>query len=224
MRDFSSLPRVNRCLIFDLDGTLVDSLPGIAGSLNRTLAAHGLPVHSERMVRSFIGNGLRHLIESAAPQGAPPQWIEALLTYYRADYQLNWQSGSHVYPGIQHMLSEFQRAGMPMAVLSNKTHAFTVEMVRTLFPLVHFTKVLGQREGIPHKPHPAGLLQISRELGIDPERCFMIGDSTIDMRTARAAGARGIGVAWGYHEREALAAEGPAAIIEKPSELAPLLD
>lgn len=215
---------MNRCLIFDLDGTLVDSLPGIAGSLNRTLAAHGLPVHSEQTVRSFIGNGLRNLIERAAPQGAPPEWIDALLTYYRADYQLNWSSGTHVYPDIQHMLSEFQRAGHPMAVLSNKTHVFTVEMVRALFPLVHFSKVLGQREGIPQKPHPAGLLQIAHELGIDADQCLMIGDSTIDLRTARAAGARGIAVTWGYHDRDSLIAESPAALIEKPPELATLLD
>ena len=146
------------CLIFDLDGTLVDSLPGIAASLNRTLDAHGLPGHSDAMVRSFIGNGLRNLITRAAPQSADPSLIDSMLGLYRKDYELSWASGTHVYPGIHHMLDELRLAGFSMSVLSNKVHAFTVEMTRVMFPSISFSAVLGQREGIPHKPHPAGAL------------------------------------------------------------------
>ncbi len=210
-------------LIFDLDGTLVDSLPGIAASLNRTLSAHGLSGHSDAMVRSFIGNGLRNLIMRAAPQSADPSLIESLLGLYRKDYELSWASGTHVYPGIHHMLDELRQAGFFMSVLSNKVHGFTVEMVRSIFPSIHFSAVLGQREGIPHKPHPAGALQIADMLGAAPENCIVIGDSTMDIETAANAGMRSIAVSWGYHDRACLLAAGAEKIIDSPSELPPLL-
>jgi phosphoglycolate phosphatase len=214
---------VKPSLIFDLDGTLVDSLPGIAASLNRTLSAHGLSGHSDAMVRSFIGNGLRNLIMRAAPQSADPSLIESLLGLYRKDYELSWASGTHVYPGIHHMLDELRQAGFPMSVLSNKVHGFTVEMVRSIFPSIHFSAVLGQREGIPHKPHPAGALQIADMLGAAPENCIVIGDSTMDIETAANAGMRSIAVSWGYHDRARLLAAGAEKIIDSPSELPPLL-
>lgn len=212
------------CVIFDLDGTLVDSLPGIAASLNRTLTAHGLPGHSDAMVRSFVGNGLRNLIERAAPQGADPSLIESLLGLYRKDYALSWQSGTRVYEGVLHLLDELQRDGHPLAVLSNKTHAFTTEMVRELFPAIHFAQVLGQKDHIPHKPAPDGVFHIAESLGIEADRCVMVGDSTIDIATARNAGIPGIAVAWGYHDRARLAEAGAHAVIERPAELPPLLD
>jgi phosphoglycolate phosphatase len=214
---------VKPCLIFDLDGTLVDSLPGIAASLNRTLDAHGLPGHSDAMVRSFIGNGLRNLIMRAAPHSADPSLIESLLDLYRKDYELSWASGTHIYPGIHHMLDELRLAGFSMSVLSNKVHAFTMEMTRMIFPSIPFSAVLGQREGIPHKPHPAGALQIADMLGSSPGNCIVIGDSTMDIETAANAGMRSIAVSWGYHDRTRLAAAGAAKIIDNPSELAPLL-
>jgi phosphoglycolate phosphatase len=215
---------VKSCVIFDLDGTLVDSLPGISASLNRTLAAHGLPGHPDAIVRSFVGNGLRNLIERAAPQGSGPSLIESLLGLYRKDYALSWQSGTRTYDGILHLLGELQRDGHPLAVLSNKTHPFTVEMVRETFPAIHFAQVLGQKDHIPHKPAPDGVFQISEALGIGAETCVMVGDSTIDIATAHNAGIRGIAVTWGYHDRARLAEAGAHAVIALPSELPPLLD
>lgn len=211
------------CLIFDLDGTLVDSLPGIAASLNRTLDAHGLPGHSDAMVRTFIGNGLRNLIMRAVPHPADPSLIESMLDLYRQDYEHSWASGTHTYPGIHHMLDELRLAGFSMSVLSNKVHAFTVEITRVIFPSIPFSAVLGQREGIPHKPHPAGALQIADMLGSSPGNCIVIGDSTMDIETAANAGMRSIAVSWGYHDRTRLAAAGAARIIDHPSELAPLV-
>jgi phosphoglycolate phosphatase len=210
-------------LIFDLDGTLVDSLPGIAASLNRTLSAHGLPGHSDAMVRSFVGDGLRNLILRAAPKGSEPALIESMLGLYRKDYDLSWDSGTAVYPGIHHMLDELRQSGFAMSVLSNKVHEFTVEMVRSIFPAIHFTAVLGQREGIPHKPHPAGALQVADMLGTAPENCVVIGDSTMDVQTAANAGMRSIAVSWGYHDRDRLLAAGADKIIDQPSELPTLL-
>jgi phosphoglycolate phosphatase len=214
---------VKPCLIFDLDGTLVDSLPGIAATLNRTLSAHGLPEHQDNIVRGFIGNGLRNLIVRAAPQETDSSLIETMLGVYQQDYQLSWASGTHVYPGIHSMLAHLLAAGFSMSILSNKVHAFTVEMIRVIFPTVPFAAVLGQREGIPHKPHPAGALQISNMISAAPENCVIIGDSTMDIETAINAGMRSIAVSWGYHDRAPLLAAGAGKIIDSPSELPPLL-
>lgn len=215
--------RVKPCVIFDLDGTLIDSLPGIAATLNRTLDAHGLPGHSHAMVRSFVGDGLRNLILRAGPRGAEPKLIDSLLSLYRKDYDLTWQQGTVVYPGIHAMLAELQADGVTMAVLSNKVHEFTVAMVRAMFPQIHFRMVLGQREGLPHKPDPAGALLIAEALDAVPENCVVVGDSTMDVETAANAGMRAIAVSWGYHDRERLAAAGASRIIDHPSELPPLL-
>lgn len=212
------------CLIFDLDGTLVDSLPGIAASLNRTLSAHGLSGHSDARVRSFIGDGIRNLILRAIPAGSEPALLESLLGLYRKDYALSWQSGSSVYPGVANLLDELQKSGFEMAALSNKTHDFTVEMARTMFPAIRFTAVLGQRDGMPHKPHPAGALQLADMLGASPADCVVIGDSTMDLETAANAGMRAIAVGWGYHDRDRLLAAGATRLIEHPSELPALLE
>jgi phosphoglycolate phosphatase len=138
---------VKPCLIFDLDGTLVDSLDGIAASLNRSLSAHGLPGHSHANVRSFVGDGLRILVERAAPRGADFSLIESLIALFKKDYDQSWQHGTTAYPGIHNLLDELQKDGFAMAVLSNKTHDFTVAMTRALFPKIHFASILGQRDG-----------------------------------------------------------------------------
>lgn len=211
------------CLIFDLDGTLVDSLPGIAGSLNRTLTAHGLPGHSDATVRSFIGDGLKTLVQRAAPSGADPALIDSLVALFKKDYDLSWAEGTAPYPGILGLLTELQREGFQMSVLSNKTHEFTETITRALFPQIHFASVLGQRSGIPHKPHPAGALQIATILGCTPQNCLIIGDSSMDLETAENAEMQAIGVAWGYHDRARLLAAGATRIAETPAELPAML-
>ncbi len=207
------------CLIFDLDGTLVDSLPGIAASLNRCLELHGLPGHSNAAVRRFIGNGLRTLVQRAAPSGSDSALIDSLVSLFKKDYDQSWNSGTRPYPGILNLLTDLQRAGYSMAVLSNKTHDFTVAMVAGLFPSIHFHKVLGQREGVPQKPHPAGAFQIAQATGYTPESCVFIGDSTVDLETARNADMPAIAVLWGYHDRVKLIAAGAEIVIGDPSEL-----
>jgi phosphoglycolate phosphatase len=214
---------VKPSLIFDLDGTLVDSLPGIAGSLNRSLTAHGLPDHPDAIIRSFVGDGLRTLVQRAAGPGIEPETIDSIVSLFKKDYELSWQQGTTVYPGIHNLLDELQKDGYQLAVLSNKTHDFTVAMVAAMFPNIRFTKVLGQREGTRHKPHPAGAFLIADALGAAPENCVMIGDSSIDIETAVNAGMRAIAVAWGYHNRTRLIEAGATTIIEHPSDLPALL-
>jgi phosphoglycolate phosphatase len=210
-------------VIFDLDGTLVDSLPGIAGSLNRTLSAHGLSGHSNDRVRSFIGSGLRTLVQRAAPGGSEPAFIDSLVSLFKKDYDLSWADGTVPYPGIHHLLGELQRDGYPLAVLSNKTHDFTQTIVRTIFPQIHFAQVLGQKDGMPHKPDPAGAVLIADTVNTSPEDCVVIGDSTMDIETAANAGMQAIAVTWGYHDRDRLLAAGATRFVENPAEIPGML-
>jgi len=210
-------------LIFDLDGTLVDSLPGIAASLNRALASQRLPQHALHAIRGFIGNGARVLVSRAAPQGSAEPLLTALEQAFKTDYDLTWPQGTVVYPGVAALLAELHHQGVALAVLSNKPHAFTTAMVDGVFSTVAFSAVLGQRAGIPHKPDPAGANEIAAILGLPARAVTLIGDSTMDIETARRAGMRAVAASWGYHDREALEAVMPDALIDTPEELLPLL-
>ena len=210
-------------LIFDLDGTLVDSLRGIAASLNHALSASGLPVHPDLAVREFIGNGSRILIQRAAPANADEALIDQVEQAFKADYDLTWQNGTIAYDGITELLEALQTRGYPLAVLSNKPHPFTETIVSRMFPTIRFTTVLGQRTGIPHKPDPAGALEIAHSLHLRPEDCIVIGDSTMDLETARNAGMRAIAVTWGFHDRDRLIVAGAELIADDSAELLEML-
>ena len=215
------LRAMHGALIFDLDGTLVESLPGIAASLNRALALHGLPGHGDAEVRGFIGDGARMLVTRAMAPGEAALHLESVLRRFAEDYAVSWPHGTSPYPGIAELLADLRRQGIPLAVLSNKPHVFTTEIVGKLFPKDTFAAVLGNREGLPHKPDPAGALEIAASLGVSPENCVLIGDSTMDLDTARNAGMASIAVTWGYQNREHLL--GADRIAEDVEELAGLL-
>lgn len=193
-------------LIFDLDGTLVESLPGIAASLNRALTAHGLPGHSHAAIRGFIGDGARKLVERALAGVSRLDLTESVLRFFASDYKISWPAGTTVYPGLHDLLADLRSREIPLAVLSNKPHAFTAEIVEKLFPEDTFAAILGNREDLPHKPDPTGALEIAASFGVLPETCTIIGDSTMDLETAANAGMKSIAVTWGYHDRERLAA------------------
>lgn len=211
-------------LIFDLDGTLVDSLPGITASLLRSLHAHGLPGHSNEAVRSFVGDGLATLVRRAAPQGADAGLIESLIRLFKADYAISWKDGTVPYDGVSEALSDLQGRGYRMAVLSNKTDEFTVEIAKAVFPEIHFLLALGQRDGMPPKPDPAGALHIAAAAGVAVEDCMIIGDSSMDLETAARAGMHAIAVTWGYHDRSRLLAAGARWLVDHPDELARVVD
>ena len=204
-------------LIFDLDGTLVESLPGIAASLNRTLTLHGLPGHNDAAVRGFIGDGVRKLVERALTGVSRLDLVESVLSGFAADYAISWRDGTTVYPGFFELLADLRAQNVPLAVLSNKPHPFTVDIVKELFPDNTFGAVLGSREDLPHKPDPSGALEIAASLGVAPENCILIGDSTMDLETAKNAGMASVAVTWGYHDRERLA--GADRIVASVSEL-----
>jgi len=193
-----------RALIFDLDGTLVESLPGIAASLNRALIQHGLPGQSHENVRGFIGDGAVKLAQRALATVSRIDLTDSVVKHFAADYAVSWPSGTSVYPGMHQLLADLESRGIPLAVLSNKPHAFTVEIVEKLFPATKFAVVLGNRDNLPHKPDPTGALEIATGIGLAPEQCTIIGDSTMDLDTAKNAGMKSIAVTWGYHDRERL--------------------
>jgi phosphoglycolate phosphatase len=211
---------VTKALVFDLDGTLVDSLPGIAMSLNRALLAAGLATHSEEKVRTFIGDGAEMLVKRAV--GTEVHRAEEVLAMFREAYATDWKAGTVPYAGIAEMLHALKEADISLAVLSNKPHAFTVEIVDALFPGV-FAYVIGQRAGIPHKPDPAGLHLLLSEAGWGAGEVRMIGDSVMDIQTARAAGVGDVAVTWGYHDRAALVAIEPSIVVDQVRELHQLL-
>ena len=202
---------------------MVDSLRGIAASLNRALAASGLPHHPEAAVRGFIGNGSRILIQRAAPPDANEALLQQVEQAFKTDYDLTWPDGTTVYAGITDLLVSLQARDYPLAVLSNKPHSFTAAIVARLFPTIRFAAVLGQRAGVPHKPDPAGALEISTSLHLRPQDCTVIGDSTMDLETASNAGMRAIAVTWGFHDRERLMAAGAEEIADDPAGLLKLI-
>jgi phosphoglycolate phosphatase len=202
-------------LIFDLDGTLVDSLPGIAASLNRSLGQLGRPVHGSPAIRTFLGNGSLELARKAVPVGSPDDLAHDVEAAFKEDYALTWPDGTAPYSGIPECLATLAAAGFPLAILSNKPHPFTVEIVQRLFPGLPFDPVLGQRPDTPRKPDPEAALQIARHWELTPENCRFIGDSTIDIATARAAGIPAVAVAWGYHDLPALQMAGADLLVEK---------
>lgn len=197
--------------IFDLDGTLVDSLPGIAASLNAALCANGQLTHTHGAVRRFIGDGAEMLVRRALARNDEDLFQQVLVTF-REHYALHWPTGTIPYDGIPGLLSALRARGDRLAVLSNKPHAFTTQMVDALFP-GQFDHVLGQRHGIAHKPDPAGLREILALPDWPAQQSVMIGDSVMDLQTARAARIPSIAVTWGYHDPEQLAKEKAAAWI-----------
>lgn len=202
-----------RSVIFDLDGTLVDSLDDIAAALNHVLAAHGFPTRSRQAVEDLVGEGARRLVARAAPEGAD---VDRLLAEYRARYAEHLVVHTRAYDGIDALLAELARRGVPTAVLSNKPHELTVRVVAALFPSHRFTGVLGEKDGGPRKPDPTSARALAASLA---PPVALVGDTPVDVATARAAGLAPIGVAWGMRAPALLRAAGAELVLERPDEL-----
>jgi phosphoglycolate phosphatase len=207
-------------VVFDLDGTLLDTLQDIADAANSVLARFGLPIHSVDAYRQFVGQGVRTLFRRALPEErGSDAFIESCAAGFREDYGRHWNVHTRPYPGIEELLTELARRGVRMAVLSNKPDAFTKRCIREYFPAARFELVLGQRDGVPQKPHPAGAREIVDHVGIPAERFVYLGDSGLDMQTARDAGMYPVGVSWGFRSIDQLSRAGARAIIRQPIEL-----
>ena len=199
-----------RGVIFDLDGTLADSLEDIAAAMNRTLAAHGFPLHPASAYRTFVGEGVRKLVERALPPGTE-QLRESFLGAYQADYAEHLLDATRLFPGIPEVLDGLRSAGVPVGVLSNKPDLPTRRMVDALCSRWKFGAVFGERPGVPRKPDPTLALVLADALGAPPETVAFVGDTSVDMLTARAASMRPVGVLWGFRPKEVLASGAEAA-------------
>jgi phosphoglycolate phosphatase len=197
-------------VIFDLDGTLADSLSDIAAAMNRTLAQHGFPVHPPEAYRTFVGEGVRKLVERALPPEARAQQ-EEILRGYQADYDEHLLDTTRLFPQMVEVLDRLHTAGVSLGVLSNKTDGPTRRLVDAICPTCHFGAVVGERPGVPRKPDPASALALADALGAPPERVVLVGDTLVDILTARAAGMRPVGVLWGFRPQEVLASGAEAA-------------
>ncbi len=207
-------------LIFDLDGTLLDTLEDLAEAANSTLDYYGFSPHPVDAYRYFVGEGLRTLMQRIVPGGAATEeQLRQYMKKFAEIYNLTWNRKTAPYNGIVEMLSELTAAGLPLAVLSNKPHEFTVLCVETFFLKQHFRYVFGQRDFVAKKPDPAGAVDIAEKMGVAVGDILYVGDTATDMKTGNRAGMKTIGVEWGFRKRAELEEHGAWKIVATPGEV-----
>jgi phosphoglycolate phosphatase len=207
-------------IVFDLDGTLLDTLADIAEAANRVLVQHGFPAHEQDSYRQFVGDGVQVLFERSLPRAAcTAERVAACADDFRQAYAECWHIRTHPYDGIEALLSTLVTRNVRLAVLSNKPDNFTKACVREFFRECPFEAVLGQRDGVPRKPDAAGALEIAAVMDLAPDQFLYAGDTAVDMQTAISAGMFPVGVLWGFRPLPELLAGGARAVIERPAEL-----
>ena len=209
-----------KAILFDLDGTLLDTLNDLADSMNASLRHFGFPPNPVDAYRYLLGDGLVNLVSRALPADYRDEvTINKVVSAQWNEYSRNWANKTHPYEGIPELLDALQERGIAMCILSNKPDDFTQIIVQKFLSSWKFATVRGQREDTPIKPNPQGANQIARNLGIAPDEFLYVGDSNTDMQTANAAGMFAVGVLWGFRPRDELIAAGAKALIERPSDL-----
>ena len=210
--------------IFDLDGTLLDTIGDLAEACNHMLALRGLGSHTREEYAKMVGNGILNLVKRALPEELrTPEYVGAAREDFLAYYTANIDRYTVPYEGIREVLHTLQESGWEMAVASNKFDEGTKQLVARIFPEVDFKAIYGNREGFPLKPDKALLDIIMEECGASIETTTMIGDSGVDMQTAKNAGVRSVGCSWGFRSREELEEYGADHIIDRPIELLNIL-
>lgn len=214
---------LTRAILFDLDGTLLDTIEDIQSATNAALAPEGFAPITYEETRSRVGWGLRRLVEQSVPPGTSEEVVDRAFGELVRVYQADPTAKSRIYDGIPELLDALVGMSMPMAILSNKTHSITEIVVSKLFGRWPFAVVHGAKEGIPRKPDPRSALSISEELGVPPEEMIFAGDTGVDMQTAKGAGMFPVGVSWGFRSLEELRSNGAGATIDDPAELLALI-
>jgi phosphoglycolate phosphatase len=213
-----------KAIIFDLDGTLLNTLDDLGNAMNRVLTDMGFPTHAIDEYRTFVGDGVEKLVNRALPeQNRTNGTLRTCLKAFLEDYHKNSNSCTRPYKGIPELLDALKKQGLKTAVLSNKPHDATAVCVAELLRRWQFDVVLGHSDGVPYKPDPAGALEISKRLTIPPEEFLFLGDSGVDMETAIAAGMFPVGVLWGFREAEELEEKGAQVLISSPLDVLYLL-
>ena len=212
-----------RAAVFDLDGTLLNTLADLADSGNELLASYGMAPHPEPAFRYFVGNGSRKLMERILP-GKSPEQIDEALGRYKAIYEKHLTAKTMPYAGISETLSALKARGVRMAVCTNKHISAAEALIRKYFPADTFDTFEGDRPGVPRKPDPAHVRIVLEKMGVRPEETVYLGDSGVDMQTAVNAGALPVGVLWGFREKDELMENGAQILLSKPSELLEKVD
>ena len=206
--------------IFDLDGTLADTLEDLADATNRLLIAEGLPAHDYAWYRLAIGNGVRQLITTAIPtENRSEETITGYVGRMMADYDDHCLVHTRLYDGIAETLAGLRAAAVRLAVNSNKPDGPTRRIVDALISPGTFEAVMGARPDVPLKPDPSAALLISEGMGVSPSRMAYVGDSRVDMLTAAAAGMTAIGVSWGFRSKAELIENGAVVVLDRPRDL-----
>ncbi|MBM4444165.1 MAG: HAD family hydrolase [Chloroflexi bacterium] len=213
-----------RAVLFDLDGTLLDTVQDLADSVNAVLRRHGFPEHDVQAYKYFVGDGVEELARRALPEDQRREPLMAgCVAAIREEYSQRWANNTRPYDGIPELLDALSAAGIPMAILSNKPDDSTRATVSRLLAGWRFHPVVGASASVPMKPDPGGALAIARSLSLPPEAFIYLGDTATDMKTARAAGMYAVGALWGFRTAAELAQSGAQTIIERPGQLLELL-
>ncbi len=210
-----------KACIFDLDGTLTDTIESLTYSVRETLKAMGLSTITREQCQSFVGNGAKVLLEKSIRAAGDLEGarIHEAMEIYGRIFDENCTYHVTPYTGVVELLKELNGRGVKLAVLSNKPHLQTVKVVEEIFGRDIFDVVQGQQEGIPRKPSPEGIYAILEKLGTTKEKCLYVGDSEVDIATGRNAAIRTVSVTWGFRTEEELKASGAACLIRRPEEL-----
>ena len=210
-------------VLFDLDGTLLDTLGDLTAAMNRTLTRHGLPERTRQQMRTALGNGARRLMELSVPAGTDGALFETLLAEYNTDYAAHCRLETAPYPGVDALLRQLHAQGRKLAIVSNKPDE-AVRALRTEFFADTVPIAVGEKQGIRRKPAPDTLLAAMAQLGAERSSTVYVGDSEVDIATARAAGLPCISVLWGFRDRDLLEQAGAQQFAADAGELVRLLD
>jgi len=214
-----------KAVVFDMDGTLLDTLDDLADAMNRVLSSHGFPTHPVQAYKNFVGSGAKQLVARTLPAGAGEEELNAqCLQEFLNEYERNWNVKTRLYEGIPGLLDALAGRGIPMAVLTNKPQDFADLCMQAFLARWTFAMTLGQMPGVPVKPDPAGPRQVIAHLGVRPEEILYLGDTDVDMHTAVNAGMYPVGVLWGFRPKEELLGSGAKTLIRHPLELLPFLN
>jgi len=206
-------------VIFDLDGTLLDTLDDITDSINILFAEYDYALVPEPQIRLMVGDGLALLLSRASGETDADR-VDELVNRYRAVYRNLMFNRTRLYPGIGEMLTRLTRGGLPMCVLSNKSDEFTVPICEHYLTEWTFDMLRGARPDVPRKPDPTAALELCRRMECPPAHCVFVGDSDVDVQTAHHAGMQSVGVTWGYRDRDVIEDAGPTALLDNPHEVA----
>ncbi len=212
-----------KLIVFDLDGTLLDTISGIESAVNRVLRNYGYQEHSQSFYKSVVGSGMKSLVHESFPKSSPHP-IDGVVEEVKKEYLHTWKPGTTVYNGISEVLDWIQDSKIPMAILSNKPTEYVLEAVQAFLNNWTFYPIFGESEKFSKKPDPAGLKHIVYRHKLEIQNMLMVGDSAIDINTAHSLGCHSAGALWGFKSKYELSSAGANHLLEKPEDLIDLVN